>query len=150
MRRAELEGLRSTLERLAEMYPDIEETDHLQRLVSRIVEETSQPRNVRCVARAHELADLRRIPLGNALFTRDSFESEYGEPVSIQAPETVDLGGQDDAARCIYCDGDRFTAETYATDRAHTHVRFWWCGGCGLGRAVSWGSLDDDATVEAG
>ena len=100
-------------------------------------------------ARAEELSDLRRIPLGNALFTRDSFESEYGAPIRVGVPEAVALTVDDPAERCIYCDGGRFTVETYATDRARTQVRFWWCRSCGLGRAVSWGALEADVSADS-
>jgi putative phosphoribosyl transferase len=90
---------------------------------------------------SQELADLRGVPLGNAMFTRDSFEAAYGRPRLVGMAETIDLAGQDAAWRCIYCDGGRFTGETYATDVPEILVRFWWCDGCGLGRAVSWGGV---------
>jgi predicted phosphoribosyltransferase len=90
--------------------------------------------------RQQELADLRHVPLGNALFTRDSFEAEYGPPVLVGPSVPIDPARLDPAWRCIYCDGDRLTAETYATDLPDVTVRFWWCEGCGLGHAVSWGA----------
>jgi hypothetical protein len=91
--------------------------------------------------RRQELAALRFVPLGNALFTRESFEAEYGPPELVAGPEPIDLRGQDPADKCIYCDGDRFVVETYATDDPAVQVRFWWCLQCGLGHAVTWGSL---------
>lgn len=95
--------------------------------------------------RQQELADLRLVPLGNALFTRDSFEAAYGAPVLVKAPEHVDLRGREPGWRCIYCDGDRFTAEICATDHPEVHVEFWWCDRCQLGHAVRWGATDDRA-----
>ena len=44
-------------------------------------------------ARAEELAGLRQVPLGNALFTRASFEAEYGPPGLVGDRQDVDLGG---------------------------------------------------------
>lgn len=93
--------------------------------------------------RQQELADLRLVPLGNALFTRDSFGAAYGPPIVLRAPEHVDLHGHEPGWRCIYCDGDRFMAETYATDHPDVHVEFWWCDHCGLGHAVRWGATSD-------
>jgi hypothetical protein len=93
--------------------------------------------------RGEELAALRQVPLGNALFTRASFEAEYGLPELIGAPQDIDLGDGHPEHRCIYCEGRRFRVETYATDRPGIQLRFWWCHGCGLGHAVAWGHLDD-------
>jgi hypothetical protein len=92
--------------------------------------------------RAQALADLRLVPLGNALFTRESFEAIYGSPVVVGAPEHIDLRGREPGWRCLYCDADRFTTETYATDRPEVNVEFWWCELCELGHAVSWGAAD--------
>jgi hypothetical protein len=86
--------------------------------------------------RAQELAALRAVPLGNALFTRESFEAEYGVPELVAGPEAIDLHGRDPAEWCIYCDGDRFVTEAYATDDPRVRVWFRWCQGCGLGHAV--------------
>jgi hypothetical protein len=98
---------------------------------------------VRPDVRRQELRALRDVPLGNALFTRDSFEAEYGPAEFVSAPTRIDLGGADPTASCIYCDGDRFVAETYATDTDGVHVEFRWCEGCGLGHAVAWGATVD-------
>jgi hypothetical protein len=145
IRRAEIADLRSALDRFAHERPEVGGVERLRETITTVLEEERAGRDIREVARADELSDLRHVPLGNALFTRDSFESEYGEPIRVGAPETVDLSGRDPASSCIYCDGERFTVETYATDRANIRLRFWWCADCRLGRAVSWGELDGDA-----
>lgn len=143
MRTAELDALQELLERFGEEHPEVSGAQRLCEQVGRILEDGA--RRPLEHSRAAELADLRRAPLGNALFTRDSFEAEYGPAELVGEAEEVDLAGRAPGDRCIYCDGERATVETYATDRPGTQVRFWWCHGCGLGRAVSWGALREVA-----
>jgi hypothetical protein len=135
-----LARLLALLDRLCDEHPDLREAALARRRVEALLGAPTQ--KTRPDTRAEELADLRRVPLGNALFTRDGFEAEFGPPELAGAPRLVSLEGEGPANTCVYCDGERFTVETYATDRPGTHVRFWWCHACGLGHAVSWGALD--------
>jgi hypothetical protein len=91
--------------------------------------------------RREDLERLRRAS-PHALWTRDTFILEFGEPVHVTDPELVDLAGRDEGDRCPHCTGQRFVRETYLTDRAGVRVAFWWCDGCGLGRRAGVGSLD--------
>jgi hypothetical protein len=141
MRTSEITTLLGLLDRVADEHPQATAVPQLRNHLARLLGGAGQPPPDR--ARAEELADLRRAPLGNALFTRASFEAEYGPPELVGAAEEVDLAGGAPAERCIYCEGERFSVETYATDRQAISVRFWWCHGCGLGHAVSWGSLGE-------
>jgi hypothetical protein len=85
--------------------------------------------------RRDQLARLSAVPTG-ALWTRATFVDEFGEPIDARDPEAVDLDGYDVQDRCPYCQGEHFIRETYITDRPGVCVVFWWCNGCGLGRAV--------------
>jgi hypothetical protein len=88
-------------------------------------------------ARRDQLARLSAVSPG-ALWTRATFADEFGEPIDARDPEAVDLVGRDVEAGCLYCQGKQFIRETYMTDRPGVRVVFWWCNGCGLGRAVGW------------
>lgn len=87
--------------------------------------------------RRDQLARLRTVPAG-ALWTRATFAGEFGEPIDARDPEGIDLVDCDGEDRCPYCQGEQFIRETYTTDRPGVLVVFWWCNGCGLGRAVGW------------
>jgi hypothetical protein len=88
-------------------------------------------------------ADVRRDQLARlsavsprALWTRATFAGEFGDPIDARVPEAVDLLGGNEEDRCLYCQDEQFIRETYTTDQPGVHVVFWWCKGCGLGRAV--------------
>jgi hypothetical protein len=91
--------------------------------------------------RRDELERLCRIPPG-ALWTRKTFELEYGSPIHVGTPTLEVLGPDADEQDCCpHCEGGRFRREVYATYRPGVRVAFWWCQGCGLGRPVAWGAL---------
>ena len=146
MRSSDLTTLVELLDRFSDDFPDVADVPRVRAQVAKMLD--GADRGPCEPVRAQELADLRRTPLGNALFTRDSFETEYGHPELIGETREIDLAGADPADMCIYCNGERFTLETYATDRTGTSVRFWWCHRCGLGRAVSWGALRDVTSID--
>lgn len=89
----------------------------------------------RAQVRRDQLARLATLS-ASALWSRDAFTAEFGEAIHICDPEPINLGDLDAEDRCPHCHGERFTREIYMTDRPGVCAMFWWCEGCGLGRAV--------------